>query len=144
MSLKIKLRTDDYDVKIRTVQNTVKNFTPRVILEGSEMIEDEIKNQVPVKTGTLLASIRRDTQPLHAVISTNSGYGLFVDEDTKPHVIEAALGGYLRFVINGKVFFRKRVFHTGTKGQQFRRKTLDVVLPRFPDMFVRIWSELQR
>ena len=109
MSLKIKLLTDDYDVKIRTVQNTIKNFTPRVILEGSEMIEDEMKNQVPVKTGTLLASIRRDTQPLQAAISTNSGYGLFVDEDTQPHVIEARAGGFLRFEINGKQFPDSRI-----------------------------------
>ena len=144
MSLKIKLRTDEYDVKIRTLQNTVQEFTPRVILDGSQMIEDQMKVEVPVKTGRLQSSIRRDAQPFRAAISTNSGYGLFVDEDTKPHVIEARLGGFLRFVINGQVFFRKRVFHTGTKGQQFRRKTLDAVLPRFPDMFVRLWSELQR
>jgi len=56
-------------------------------------------------------------------VETTAGYGLFVDEDTKPHKIVG--NPVLVFPWRGKIFIRRSVNHPGTKGQQFRRKTLD-------------------
>ena len=59
---------------------------------------------------------------------------MYVDEDTEPHIIRAVNARYLRFEIDGKVFFRKKVFHTGTTGQHFRLKTIKRSTPRIESM----------
>jgi hypothetical protein len=135
MSVHLDINTDDYEITMRNITEGMQEFLPELVQESALIYRDEMKATVPVKTGKLKASIQADIFPLFAIISTNSGYGLYVDEDTKPHIIRAVRAKYLRFEINGKVFFRKQVFHTGTTGQHFRLKTIKRATPRIEGLF---------
>ena len=73
------------------------------------------------RTGNLSNSMNyavQRTGPLgyRVIVSAGAYYALWVDEKTKPHIIRARYAQYLRFVIDGTVFFRKFVRHPGTKG----------------------------
>jgi hypothetical protein len=140
MSFHFEIDTSEYELKMLQLSDGLQDFTPQLVAESALIMRDIMKDTVPVKTGKLKASIRADILPLSAEISTNSGYGLFVDEDTAPHEIhargkEAGGANFLRFVIGGTTFFRRMVFHTGTKGQQFRRKTIKRSIPIIDEMF---------
>jgi hypothetical protein len=147
MSINFEIDTSDYEITMRNLDNGLQDFLPQLVAESAIIMRDEMKEAVPVKTGKLKASIRADILPESAEISTNSGYGLYVDEDTDPHVISArgkANGGanFLRFVIDGNTFFRRSVFHTGTKGQHFRQKTIKRSMPRIDEVFENKLREL--
>ncbi len=140
MSLNFDIDTSEYELTMRNLQDGMENFRSEIVAESALIMRDEMRNVVPVKTGKLKASIRADILPESAEISTNSGYGKFVDEDTEPHIIrakgkEAGGADYLRFKIGGTTIFRKSVFHTGTTGQQFRRKTIKRSIPRIDELF---------
>lgn len=103
----------------------------RIIEDGSAIIEEELRGSVPVRTGTLRGSVRREVVgDLEAVISTNSGYGRYVNEGTRPHVIRAKGDGMLRFEVGGIVMYRKEVQHPGFAGRWFTRTTVQRSMPR--------------
>jgi hypothetical protein len=131
MSVDISLDTTEYDVKIVNGLSKIPTFSEFLVDETAKIIEQEMRATVPVKTGTLRDSIGTENFGQSARVSTNSGYGLFVDLPTKPHIIRARNALYLRIPLpDGKIIFRKQVFHTGTKGAFFRRKTLNRSAPK--------------
>lgn len=135
MSIDISLDTKNYEVLVHNGLNKIPKFTEFLIDDVATVIEQEMKATVPVKTGALRDSIATEKFGTSARIGTNTGYGLFVDLPTRPHTIrakgkEAGGADFLRFEINGQIFFRRKVFHTGTKGSFFRRRTLQRSAPR--------------
>lgn len=123
MSLRIDLDTSDYDVKMRFFRSKLPSFPPKAVKGATDIIEKNMVQVVPVKTGNLRNSIKKSNIGMTGKVETTAGYGLFVDEDTKPHKIVG--NPVLVFPWRGKIFIRRSVNHPGTKGQQFRRKTLD-------------------
>lgn len=84
------------------------------------------------RTGTLRSSIQhRLTSPTHAQTSANAKHAKWIEEGTKPHVIEARRKRALRFVQNGTVRFATRVYHPGTKPRPFMQRARDRVEPLF-------------
>lgn len=84
------------------------------------------------KTGRLRASIVRGQRSpwVHFVKagSRRAPYALFVEEDTKAHVIRARKKTFLRFVgAGGTVRFARSVNHPGTTGKHFMRDARDQV-----------------
>lgn len=49
---------------------------------------------------------------------------VILDRGSKPHVIRARRRKALRFVVNGKVVFRRSVMHPGTRGSGFLTRSL--------------------
>lgn len=47
-----------------------------------------------------------------------------LDKGSRPHVIRARRRKALRFVVNGKVVFRRSVMHPGTRGSGFLTRSL--------------------
>lgn len=78
------------------------------------------------RTGRLRASIVRGQRStwVHFVKagSRRAPYALFVEEDTKAHIIRARRVQFLRFVVaGGGVRFARAVNHPGTTGKHFMR-----------------------
>ena len=135
MSVEIEIDTNEYEILIAHTATGVKDISPVFALATGDVVKNEMERVVPVKTGKLKRSIRLDAIGDGAVVSTNSGYGLFVDQPTKPHIIRAVNAQFLRIPLaNGTIIFRKQVFHTGTKGHFFRRKTLQRASTRIKEV----------
>lgn len=52
-----------------------------------------------------------------AVVSTSSPIMVFVENDTKAHIIRPVKAQALRFFVRGKAVFAKEVHHPGTRGK---------------------------
>lgn len=142
MSVSITVDTSDYDRKIGLVRAGIAEFIPRMVTEGTPLIQQEMANQVPVKTGRLRASINSVISQDQSITSTNTGYGLFVDQPTQPHFIRPKIGQFLRFMIDGRMVYARQVYHPGTKGNFFIQRTLDIVVPQLSDLAKGIWNSL--
>jgi len=142
MSMRIRLNTTDFEIKFRILRSAVRNFGPRFILKGTETVAEIMRGIVPVDTGALRDSIRTNIAPLRGEVSTNTGYGLFVDQDTEEHEIRAKAAKALRFVIDGEVFFRKKVVIPARKGAKFVEQTIGIFSRRWIRLLADTWNEL--
>lgn len=103
-----------------------------IVEEALDTVADEIMldqiAHVAVDTGQLRDTIRIISDgPGHRFIGPDHArapHDIFVENDTKPHVIEAKPGKVLAFKVNGKTVFTKRVNHPGTKAQPFAEPSL--------------------
>jgi len=119
---RIDIDSSDFDLKIGLLGSGMEEAGPVVIEKTTNLLKQELINITPVRTGKLRDSIASINFGLAGEVSTNSGYGLFVDVDTKAHKIKG--NPFLRFEIGGKTIYRRQVFHPGTKGQKLRIRTL--------------------
>lgn len=139
MSLRIDLDTSDYDVKMRLFRSNIPSFPTKAVSGSTDIIEKNMIPEIPVKTGELRDSVRKSVIGNQGKVETTAGYGLFVDEDTKPHKIVG--NPLLVFMWRGKLFIRHSVNHPGTTGQQFRRKTLDNSQQEIVGEIIRVYNE---
>lgn len=101
----------------------------------SQLVLDEARRLVPVRTGTLLASIRRESGigPLGPYRDVTAGvpgltdYLGYVIDGTPPHVIRPSRRKALRFISGGRVVFSTRVSHPGTRPNPFLTRSLDAL-----------------
>lgn len=70
------------------------------------------------RTGDTRKSLVGESFALSGTV-TGRNATIFLENGTRPHIIEARNAKMLRFVINGAVFFRRRVFHPGTEARPF-------------------------
>lgn len=98
------------------------------------------KARVQVDLGFTLATIREEVNrnvrryPYGDVIAGRAGARRpgggprtvpeILDKGSRPHVIRARRRKTLRFVVNGKVVFRRSVMHPGTRGSGFLTRSL--------------------
>ena len=137
--LRIDLDTSKYDVQINFFRNGIKEFPTAAVLGATNIIERNMRETVPVKTGKLRDSIEKTVFGTQGVVSTSSGYGLYVDQDTQKHIIRGK--PLLRFFWKGKWRIRHWVQHPGTTGQQFRRKTLINSQPEILSEIAQIYNQ---
>jgi hypothetical protein len=83
------------------------------------------KGLAPVRTGRLKASIHPDPVrrsgpwSIRTGVSADAPYAAPVHEGARPHVIRPRNARALRFEINGRVIFARRVNHPGQRAQPF-------------------------
>lgn len=142
MSVSITVDTSDFDRKIGLVRAGIDEFIPRMVTEGTPIIQQELANQVPVKTGRLRASINSEISQDMSTTGTHTGYGLFVDQPTQAHFIRPVIGQFLRFMIDGRMVYARQVYHPGTKGNFFIQRTMNIIVPQLTDLAKGIWESL--
>jgi len=140
MSIRIDIDTSDWDAKSIRLRSGLDNLGSRIIEEGSALVEDELRNTVPVRTGKLRASVTRfSVTDTRAQIGTSSGYGRYVNDGVGPRIIRGS--PILRFVIDGVTFFRRQVFNPGFAGRHFKEKTIASAGIKIRDVIARIFKE---
>lgn len=102
----------DFPKSEKQVSSTFNKSTSNLNKIGAKYL----KGIIPVKSGKLKRSIHYNKDE----IWSTSKYFKYVDEGTRPHIIE----GLLRFVIHGAVVFSRDVHHPGTKPQYLTDKTI--------------------
>jgi hypothetical protein len=100
-----------------------------------QLVLNQARELVRVRTGTLIASIRPEsgigpTGPYRDVIAGVPGLTTYLGyehDGTEPHVIYPSRRKMLRFISGGQVRFARRVNHPGTSGSFFLTRALDVL-----------------
>jgi HK97 gp10 family phage protein len=116
------------------------NSTTLVQNTAKEIGSSSFKN----RTGTLRRSILKDVQGAHrGIIYVGEKYGEYVEEGTRPHVIYPKGGKRaLRFKIDGKTVFSRRVNHPGTKPYPFMEPAYRKSTPKILDEYAKIGTEI--
>lgn len=141
MSADITIDDSDYQLKIGLVNSVLPEIPGLIIEESSGILESHLVDEIPKKTGRLAGSVVREIIGNMARIFTTAGYGKFVDEDTRPHIIRPVNGPFLVFEIDGVTVFAKEVRHPGTKGQHFRARAIKAATQPILDSISRILGE---
>lgn len=107
--------------------------------EGSQIVMEEMRGNVPFKTGFLRESITSELLPDGFKVYAAAPYAGFVDQGTGPHVIFPRVAKTLRFELpSGAVIFARSVHHPGFPGRFFTLKTAEAVLAKLQDLMNRI------
>lgn len=122
-----------YRVRLDTAKAGVAKGLNRGILKAIIGLESFFKRDilhggiVQSHTGNLSRSTfsRMESQFVGVVgWGREAPYAIFVNDGTRPHVIESTRASALRFAIGGNVIFRKRVNHPGNPPFRFAEQGL--------------------
>jgi hypothetical protein len=93
---------------------------------------EEMRRQVPVRTGRLRRSFRVTSVSGKRVRVGGHFTGYFVDAGPKPHTINAKSGGRLIFKAGGRTIFARQVHSRGYRARPFRVKAAHDALAKNP------------
>jgi hypothetical protein len=110
--------------------------------QGSDVTVGFMQGIVPVKTGFLRDSVTAEFTANGFSVFPSAPYANFVDQPTRPHSIFPRGARVLRwFGEGGSPIFAAYVFHPGTKGSFFIKRTKDGVKQVLKDLYTIIWRE---
>ena len=107
----------------------VTEDTTKVVQQGAKLAEtaarqtDAFKDRSGDTRKTIVASTFSTGRGTGFKLAGKGATG-FQNFGTRGHVVEAKKGGYLRFVTNGTVFYRKLVVVSGIKATHFMEKAV--------------------
>jgi len=99
----------------------------RFLADAEDLVWRELSSRVPVKTGTLLTSMRTTRTPSGFNVTFDAPYAPFVEAGTQPHFIYPRSARALKFEVAGKTVFAAYVFHPGFSGRWFVRDTKETI-----------------
>jgi hypothetical protein len=112
----------------------------RHVMERATIVKAAARAKAPRRTGCLQGSIvvryedRASGFSARIVSDTTpcsperKSYSLYVEEGTRPHIIEAKNAEALSFIWHGERVFFKSINHPGTKAVHFMRDSLPLAL----------------
>jgi HK97 gp10 family phage protein len=112
--------------QLRDRLNNAKTKINQAVMSDMDKAAEQVKHQmrevVPVDTGTLRDSIAvvKDGSRYH-IGPVGVEYAAHVEYGTRPHVIMARNGGVLAFQVGGESRYAKSVKHPGTKPHPYIR-----------------------
>lgn len=121
-------------------------ITENILNDFGQRIVEEAKVLVPVKSGTLKESISYQVNGPELEVDASAEYADFVEFGTasrgeypgKPYPITPKKGKYLKFTINGRTVYSKKVMHPGISAQPYLRpaaiKATEELFPKLLDL----------
>lgn len=106
-----------------------EQITENIFRDIGPEIEQRARDNAPVDTGELRDSISHHVDGTTLTIRVGKEYGMYQEFGTasrgewpgQPYTILPKKGKYLKFKVNGKWVFAKKVTHPGVKPQPFLR-----------------------
>lgn len=122
-------------IVIRSIFRDRDGPVGRELDRASLLVLNRARLLVGVRKGTLLSSLRREegVGPTGRYVDVVAGvpglttYLGYHHDGTPPHQIRARRRKTLRFISGGRVVFRVRVNHPGTRGTRFLTRALDAI-----------------
>ncbi len=134
----ISISFPDMDKFIANLENYSKQAKENVSLACAdaafavnEYAKKNLANNHSVITGTLVKSFRVEGSAFTYVAGTDVIYAPDVEYGTAAHEITPKNGKCLRFEIDGKVIFVRRVHHPGNHAKPFFNPAVEEVRPIF-------------
>ena len=113
--------------------------------EGSILAMDELRANVPIRSGFLRESVTRQILPDGFTVYPTASYAGFVDQGTGPHTIFPRSGKVLAFTNQwGATVFARHVHHPGFSGRFFIQRTAENLRFRLTDLWYSILERLHR
>lgn len=130
----------------------------RTLRQTGALMTPALKANTPRRTGKLANSTRfqikgtAEDQVLEIRQGARTQQGVlyrpFVTQGTRPHEIRPVTAKALRFVVNGRTVFAKKVNHPGTKPNPYHVRTLNEQMPNVRRILneegVSVTAELSR
>jgi hypothetical protein len=121
------------EIVIRSIFRAEDGPVGRDLDGRSRRVLARARTLVGVRSGTLLASLRRESGqgpggPYVDVVAGVRGLTTYLGyhhDGTPPHVIRARRRHALRFTVGGRVVFARSVRHPGSRGTRFLTRALD-------------------
>jgi HK97 gp10 family phage protein len=129
-------------VKLEKLSPLVKGALESSLSEMSNKLEQTMKEEVPVRTGYLQASITKDVMGLEARVGPTANYAGYVEMGTRPHLITPVNATVLAWESPTGQAFAKFVRHPGTIPNPFTRRTREYVLKDFNLVFMANWERV--
>lgn len=83
MSVSIDIDTSNFDETMKNVNDKLRSLPYRIVSGGAQIVQPEMANRVPVRTGYLRSSIDSVISQYTSVTSTHTPYARFVDQGTR-------------------------------------------------------------
>ena len=152
-TLKITYMADQFSMKIEGLDQLISdaekiggdlpNLMYRAMVNSTTLVQNKAREISPAsfknRTGTLRRSIQRRVENAgRGVIFVGEDYGKFVEFGTGPHTIYPKNGRVLRFKVDGRNVFARRVNHPGSKAYPFMEPAYRESAPKVLDEYVKI------
>lgn len=113
---------------MHTLEGGIYNAGAQAMRASVKAAEDSAKGTTLYSdvTGKLRSRTTGTADGLKGKLVADTKYAYWVENGTRPHVIQARRGGVLAFVVNGQQVFAKRVNHPGTAERPFMTIARDV------------------
>lgn len=149
----------DLSIQIPELQRLIRRFeqapalvaeeVARATEEAAEEVQTEVLGRTPRgETGRLGNTLRVEVQTsgseFTATITTGVPYARFVEEGTRPHVIEPRRKKALAFRGRGGRIVRRRVMHPGTRGVFFMRRGWEASQPHIRRRYANALQRVAR
>lgn len=137
VSVYLAIDTSNFDSLAEKLGANLPQLKDRILWKGALIVEDNFRAIMPKRTGHMESTVTAEVSGDSAKIGEHSGYGIFVNEGTRPHIIKG--NPLLAFERGGRTIIVRSVRHPGTRGQHFAEKTVSKSQPEIEAM---ISSEL--
>lgn len=121
MSVSVRVNPGVIDRLLRRRGGSVE----RKLRERTERVEEIARQEAPGSMGDYMSSrVEEGPRGLRGVVTNNHPAVFYVLEGTPAHEIRARRAKALRFEAGGQILFRKRVWHPGTRANNFLARAL--------------------
>lgn len=137
-SLRFTLDLSPLGHALRELDDNLDDAMAGALRDAGIMVASEARthHEFTDRTGNLSRNIR--TEPVEGTffggdlsvqVVADTPYAKFVEDGTREHPIEARRAKALRYYQNGRLMFRKRVQHPGTRPYLYLKGSLDRLFP---------------
>lgn len=122
----IKIEDEELMRALENLNANARELTSDAIMETMMHIEADAKQNAPVLTGRLRASITSKLKSWNeGVVGTNVKYAPYQEYGTRAHVIYPKHARALRWVSGGRVHYAKHVFIPAMRGKYYMRAAFE-------------------
>jgi hypothetical protein len=123
---------------LRAIEDNLDDAVAEALRDAGVMVASEARthHEFTDRTGNLSRKIRSEPTEgsffggdLSVQVVADTPYAKFVEDGTRAHPIEARRAKVLRYYQNGRLMFRKRVRHPGTRPYLYLKGALDRLFP---------------
>lgn len=132
----LEIDADDLAEGLRVLNGELEHELREAAVESGALLERETRALAPKVTHALERSIHAvppegtlSAGTLQGGIDVDAEHALSVHDGSRPHTIEAVRARALRFTVNGRPVFARRVQHPGTRGYPFAELALELRAP---------------
>jgi hypothetical protein len=131
--------TKQLNARLRAIKQTFKPAGR----EWAEEAANQMRSDVPQKTGRLRRSFRVKSATQKRAQVGGHYTAFFIDKGTKAHAIRAKKAPRLIFQADGRTIFAKKVNHPATRAQPFRGRAAREALRRKPmaASLIKLWNK---